>query len=196
MAKAVRRSATAPTAATEACFIEPVSSRPAPSGPVLALSTVGFLISGSAYLMADLFPLFATEHAGLSPAEVGAVHLLGGVLALSGPAWGWLADHVNHRLVLSLRSAANVGSSLLYLAAPNLAGVAAGKALDDTGKAAFRPGGGRSWPASPGGPAPTGPGSWPGSASLTTPGRWPGRWLPVWCGRPGESPPSWCCGCW
>lgn len=107
--------------------------------PVLPFATVGFLVTASAYLMANLFPLFATEHAGLSPAAVGAVYLLGALLALSGPLWGWLADHGGHHLVLSLRSIANVGSSLLYLVAPNLAGVAAGKALDDTGKAAFRP---------------------------------------------------------
>lgn len=107
--------------------------------PVLPFATVGFLITGSAYLMANLFPVFATEYAGLSPAAVGAVYALGVVLAFTGPLWGWLSDRVNHHVVLSLRSVANVGSSLLYLFVPNLPGVAAGKALDDTGKAAFRP---------------------------------------------------------
>ena len=138
--KAVRQSATALSAA--GTLVPPLPSaslRAAPSTPVLPVAAVGFLITASAYLMANLFPLFATEYAGLSPASVGAVYLVGSVLALSGPAWGWLADNVNHRLVLSVRSMANVGSSLLYLVAPNLAGVAAGKALDDTGKAAFRP---------------------------------------------------------
>ena len=109
------------------------------SAPVFAYASVGFLITGSAYLMANLFPLFATEYAGLSPAAVGAIYLVGGLLALTGPAWGWLADHLNTRLVLSARSVANVGSSVLFLVAPNLAGVMAGKALDDMGKAAFRP---------------------------------------------------------
>ena len=106
---------------------------------IFAFASVGFLITGSAYLLANLFPLFATEYAGLSPAAVGAAYLIGGVLALSGPVWGWLADRANPRLVLSVRSGANIGSSLIYLVAPNLAGVLAGKALDDTGKAAFRP---------------------------------------------------------
>ncbi|MGI9022981.1 MAG: MFS transporter [Acidimicrobiales bacterium] len=53
--------------------------------------------------------------------------------------WGRLADRGNPRFVLSARSVANVGSSVLFLVAPNLAGVMAGKALDDAGKAAFRP---------------------------------------------------------
>lgn len=113
--------------------------RPPPLSGALPLALVGFLITGSAYLMANLFPLFATEYAGLSTAAVGGVYLLGSVLALTGPVWGWLADRFNHHVVLSVRSAANVGSSLLYLFAPNLAGVAAGKGLDDAGKAAFRP---------------------------------------------------------
>jgi MFS family permease len=70
---------------------------------------------------------------------VGAAYLLGTVLALTGPLWGRLADRANPGLVLSLRSVSNVGSSLAYLVAPNLAGVMVGRALDDTGKAAFRP---------------------------------------------------------
>ncbi|HVL28203.1 MAG TPA: MFS transporter [Acidimicrobiales bacterium] len=107
--------------------------------PVLAFASVGFLVTGSAYLLANLFPIFATEYAGLSPAAVGGIYLAGAVLALSGPVWGWLADRVSHRLVLSLRSIANMGSSVVYLVAPNLGGVLAGKVLDDTGKAAFRP---------------------------------------------------------
>jgi MFS family permease len=106
---------------------------------LVPFASIGFLITGSAYLMANLFPLFATEYVGLSPAAVGAVYALGAVLALSGPLWGWLADRFNHHLVLSFHSAANVGSSVLYLVAPNFGGVAAGKALDDAGKTAFRP---------------------------------------------------------
>lgn len=117
----------------------PAMPTPTTSLPVFAFASVGFLITGSAYLMANLFPLFATEYAGLSPAAVGATYLVGSLLALTGPVWGWLADRGNPRLVLSARSFANVGSSVIFLAAPNLAGVMVGKALDDGGKAAFRP---------------------------------------------------------
>jgi len=114
-------------------------TRPSDRSPVVPFAMVGFLITGSAYLFTALFPVFATEYAGLSPASVGFIYVIGSLMALTGPLWGWLADRTSFGLVLSLRSVANVASSILYLVAPNLAGVAAGKALDDTGKAAFRP---------------------------------------------------------
>jgi MFS family permease len=60
-------------------------------------------------------------------------------LTLSGPFFGWLSDNVSRRLVLSVRSAANVASSVIYLAAPSFTGLTVGRALDDMGKAAFRP---------------------------------------------------------
>jgi MFS family permease len=100
---------------------------------------LGFLVSGAASMLGTLFPILATEYAGLSPAQAGALYLVTPALALSGPLFGWLADHVSSRLVLSLRSAANVGSSLLYLLVPAVPGFLAGKALDDLGKAAFKP---------------------------------------------------------
>ncbi len=112
----------------------------APSTPgTLACAGLGFLVSGTAYMMANLFPVLATEYAGLSEGEIGAIYLIGTLVALSGPLWGWLADHVSQRLVLSIRGVANVCSSIIYLVSPSFLGLAAGRALDDTGKAAFRP---------------------------------------------------------
>lgn len=116
-----------------------VAVGPPGRAPIVPFAMVGFLITGSAYLFTALFPVFATEYAGLEPATVGVLYVLGSLLALSGPLWGWLADHVSHGAVLSLRSVANVASSVAYLVAPNVGGVALGKALDDAGKAAFRP---------------------------------------------------------
>jgi MFS family permease/ABC-type cobalamin/Fe3+-siderophores transport system ATPase subunit len=100
---------------------------------------LGLMISATAYMMANLFPILATEYGGLNEAQTGAIYLIGAVLALSGPAWGWVADHMNNRVVLSVRGIANVASSALYLLTPNFFGFAVGRALDDTGKAAFRP---------------------------------------------------------
>jgi MFS family permease len=100
---------------------------------------VGFVISATAYMMANLLPILSTEHAGLTEAEAGGIYLIGAFLALSGPVWGWLSDHVSRTLVLSVRSIANTLSSVLYLTLPTFAGLAAGRALDETGKAAFRP---------------------------------------------------------
>jgi MFS family permease len=111
----------------------------APEPRTRSYVVLGFLVSGAASMLGTLFPILATEYAGLSPAQAGALYLVTPALALSGPLFGWLADHVSSRLVLSLRSLANVGSSLLYLLVPAVPGFLAGKALDDLGKAAFKP---------------------------------------------------------
>ena len=107
--------------------------------PLLRFAGLGFLISGTAYMLASLFPIFAVEYAGLSEAETGLIYLLSIAVVLTGPAFGWLSDHVSHKLVLSLRSVANISSSIVYLVAPSFGGIALGRALDDAGKAAFRP---------------------------------------------------------
>jgi MFS family permease len=110
-----------------------------PRPPVLPFMGFGFLVSSTAYMLANLFPIFAVEYAGLTPAQAGIIYMVAASLALSGPFFGWLSDNVSRRLVLSVRSAANVASSVIYLAAPNFAGLTVGRALDDMGKAAFRP---------------------------------------------------------
>jgi MFS family permease len=112
----------------------------APRHPgIIAYAGLGFLVAGSASMLTALFPIIATEYAGLSTAQAGLVYLITPVLAFTGPLWGRLADRVSRPLVLSVRGFANVTSSLAYLLAPNLVGVWTGKALDDVGKAAFRP---------------------------------------------------------
>jgi MFS family permease len=113
----------------------PPAARPA----VLPFAGLGFLISGTAYMLANLFPIFAVEYAGLNEAQTGLVYLISIAAMLCGPVFGWLSDNVSRRLVLSLRGAANVISSVVYLVAPSFAGIAAGRAVDDLGKAAFRP---------------------------------------------------------
>jgi MFS family permease len=110
-----------------------------PSPRTLPFAGVGFLISGTAYMLANLFPILAVEYAGLTTAQAGLVYLIAPVVILTGPAFGWLSDNVSRKLVLSIRSVANVASSVLYLVAPSFAGVAAARAVDDLGKAAFRP---------------------------------------------------------
>jgi MFS family permease len=108
-------------------------------GPrILPFAGLGFLISGTAYMLANLFPVLAVEYAGLSEAEAGLVYSLSAVVVLNGPVFGWLSDNVSRRLVLSIRSAANICSSLAYLS-PTFPGMIVGRTLDDLGKAAFRP---------------------------------------------------------
>ncbi len=106
---------------------------------VLAFAGLGFLVSGTSSMLTALFPVIATEYAGLSTAQAGALYLLTPLLALTGPLWGRLSDRVSRPLVLSFRSVANIGSAAVYLAAPTAAGIWTGKCLDDLGKAAFRP---------------------------------------------------------
>jgi MFS family permease len=110
-------------------------SRPA----VLPFMGFGFLVSSTAYMLANLFPVFAVEYAGLTAGQAGLIYMIAASLTLTGPFFGWLSDNVSRRLVLSVRSAANVASSVIYLAAPSFAGLTVGRALDDMGKAAFRP---------------------------------------------------------
>jgi MFS family permease len=137
----------APTKSLREAELEPSTEAPTPQRPpvgetapaVLPFAGLGFLISGTAYMLANLFPIFAVEYAGLSEAETGLIYTLSIVVVLTGPVFGWLSDHVSQKLVLSVRSAANVVSSVIYLVAPSFAGMALGRAVDDAGKAAFRP---------------------------------------------------------
>jgi MFS family permease len=91
-------------------------------------------------MLHGLFPLLATEYAGMSEAETGILYMVTTFVILgAGPLFGWLSDHVSQKLVLLTRGVANVFSSAIYLVAPNPVGVSASKVLDDTGKAAFNP---------------------------------------------------------
>jgi MFS family permease len=131
------------TSAVEATELPEPPEEPEPAAPkpaMLPFMSLGFLVSGTAYMLANLFPIFAVEYGGLSEAQAGAIYSLSAIVVLAGPGFGWLSDHVSRKLVLSIRSAANVLSSVVYLVAPNLAGMATGRVVDDLGKAAFRPG--------------------------------------------------------
>jgi MFS family permease len=106
------------------------------SGP----ASVGMLIAASAYMVHGLFPILATEYAGLSAAQAGLIYSLSAaVFLVAGPAFGWITDRYGRLVGIAMRSAANIGSSLMYLASPTFVGIAAARSMDDTGKAAFRP---------------------------------------------------------
>jgi MFS family permease len=103
-------------------------------------ASVGMLVAASAYMVHGLFPVLATEYAGLSDAEAGLIYSLSAaVFLVSGPAFGWLIDRRGRALGIAWRSAANIGSSFLYLISPSFLGLAAARSVDDSGKAAFRP---------------------------------------------------------
>jgi MFS family permease len=123
----------APAAAAETGAATPTKP------PTLRFAGAGLLIGASTHMLNTFFPILATEYAGLSAAQAGALYTVGAAAALAGPAFGWLSDNVSRTLVLQVRSAANVVSSVLYLVLPSLPGFAAGRLLDDLGKAAFKP---------------------------------------------------------
>lgn len=106
---------------------------------LLPYAGLGAMITGTAYLMANLLPVLAVEYMGLSPAAAGSLYLVKTVVSLTGPAWGWVADRVSLRLVLGIRALGNCLSSLVWLIVPTYAGLMAGKIADDVGKAAFAP---------------------------------------------------------
>jgi MFS family permease len=107
---------------------------------ILPTMGLGFLISGTAKMIWGLFPVLAVEHAGLTAAEAGLISMATAAVTLvAGPAFGWLSDNFSRNFVLSIRSVANVLSSVVYLAAPNFAGMLTGRLVDATGKAAFTP---------------------------------------------------------
>lgn len=120
---------------------EPKALEQAPRRPGLwPIVSLGALMSGTAEMLRGIFPILATEYAGLGPAETGFIYLASTLVTMTaGPVFGWLSDHVSRELVLLVRAAANILSSAIYLFSPGLAGVTVAKLTDDMGKAAFRP---------------------------------------------------------
>ncbi|MGQ0467078.1 MAG: MFS transporter [Sporichthyaceae bacterium] len=123
--------------------VPPSFVAPAQAGPawrrVGPFAILGFLVAGTANLMTNLLPVLAVEYAGLNEAAAGGIYLVTAVVSLSGPFWGWLADRGGQRWVLGMRAIGNIVSSVIWLVSPTYAGLVAGKAADDVGKAAFRP---------------------------------------------------------
>lgn len=103
-------------------------------------ATLGMLVATSAYMVHGLLPVLATDYAGLTPGQTGAIYTLSAVVFLiSGPVFGWIIDRYGHAVGTTWRSFANVGSSVAFMVSPTLVGFVAAKTLDDSGKAAFRP---------------------------------------------------------
>lgn len=107
---------------------------------LLPFAGLGFLVTGAAQMLHGLFPLLATQYAGLDEAQTGLIYLASTLVILfSGPLFGWMSDNVSRNLVLMVRGAANSLSSVVYLIAPSFPGFVLGRVVDDLGKSAFRP---------------------------------------------------------
>jgi len=106
------------------------------AGPV----SVGMLVATSAYMVHGLFPILATQYVGLSEVEVGLIYSVSAAFFLvGGPLFGWLIDRYGRIFGIAWRSAANIGSSFMYITFPSFVGLAAARSFDDSGKGAFRP---------------------------------------------------------
>lgn len=116
------------------------SAAPPKRPNLVSVMGLGFSINAASQMLHGLFPVLATEYAGLSAAQTGIVYAISTCIVLfAGPLFGWLSDHVSRELVLLVRGAANILSSAVYLAAPNFPGVTVARCVDDLGKAAYRP---------------------------------------------------------
>jgi MFS family permease len=104
------------------------------------IAALGLLSGLTAHMLHGLFQVYAAEVAGLSAGTIGAVYSASiATLLVVGPLAGWVADRVGTGPLAGVRGVANAVSSVVYLAFPVLGGVIAGRLVDDTGKAAFRP---------------------------------------------------------
>ena len=100
----------------------------------------GVMVAGSAEMMQGLFPVIATEYAGLTQGQAGiAVSAAAVASLLAGPIFGWVSDHLSRKIALAARSVANTASSLAYIFLPSFGGFVLAYAVDNSGKAAFRP---------------------------------------------------------
>lgn len=107
---------------------------------IFSFAVLGFLISCTAQMIANLFPVLATEYGHLTEAQTGLIYAVTIVVVIvAGPAFGWFADNVSRKLALAVRGLANTASSGLFFFFPTFPGLAAGSVIDAAGKAAFRP---------------------------------------------------------
>lgn len=114
---------------------------PTPAGAsIFSFAVLGFLISCTAQMISNLFPVLATEYGHLTEAQTGLIYVVTIVVVIvAGPAFGWFADNVSRKLALTVRGLANTLSSALFFFFPTFPGLATGSVIDAAGKAAFRP---------------------------------------------------------
>ncbi len=107
---------------------------------LVSVGVLGFLLATTAHMVQQLFPLLATEYAGLTVAQTSLIYAISvAILLVSGPLFGWLSDNISRKAVLMVRGVANSVSSLLFWFVPTFGGLAVASIADSLGKAAFRP---------------------------------------------------------
>ena len=109
--------------------------------PTLRLiAGLGLMAGMTAHMTHAMFQVYASEVAGLGPAQIGLIYSLSvASLLVVGPPAGWVADRYGTGVLASSRAVANAVSSVVYIAFPVFGGMLGGRMIDDAGKAAFRP---------------------------------------------------------
>jgi hypothetical protein len=115
---------------------------------VWAFALLGTALTAPAYMVTGEFFTILAVKLEVTPAALGWIKLVSetAVPLLFGPFFGWLADRIGASKVIALRSLANLATSALFWIVPWFAGTALlgammgfARAIDEVGKAAFKP---------------------------------------------------------
>lgn len=115
---------------------------------VWAFALLGTALTAPAYMVTGEFFTILAVKLEVTPSALGWIKIVSetAVPLLFGPFFGWLADRIGAGKVIALRSVANLATSALFWMVPWFAGTALlgammgfARAIDEVGKAAFKP---------------------------------------------------------
>ncbi len=115
---------------------------------VWAFALLGTALTAPAYMVTGQFFTLLAIKLEVTPFALGWIKILAETVIplLFGPFFGWLADRIGAGKVIALRSVANLVTSALFWIVPWFAGtwllgavMGAARAIDEIGKAAFKP---------------------------------------------------------
>jgi MFS family permease len=115
---------------------------------VWSFALLGTALTAPAYMVTGEFFIILAVKLEVTPGALGWIKILAETVTplLFGPFFGWLADRIGTGKVIALRSLANLVTSAMFWVVPWFAGTAllgvmmgAARAIDEIGKAAFKP---------------------------------------------------------
>jgi MFS family permease len=115
---------------------------------VYAFALLGAALTAPAYMVTGEFFTVLAVKLNTTAGQLAGIKLLAETLIplFFGPFFGWVADRIGAGKVIALRSLANLITSALFWWVPSFAGTAllgammgAARAIDEIGKAAFKP---------------------------------------------------------
>ena len=125
-----------------------VPDAPVQQPNVWAFALLGTALTAPAYMVTGEFFTILAVKLEVTPSALGWIKIVSetAVPLLFGPFFGWLADRIGAGKVIALRSVANLATSALFWIVPWFAGTALlgammgfARAIDEVGKAAFKP---------------------------------------------------------